>query len=347
MRKLLTTSLFVVILSSLAWAQTSQQNSLLIRGKVLDDQGRPVSGAVVNASPDGGLRGRVPSAPSDSRGEFVIPVYKSDWFRVTASKPADGYLSTGNPFYYPIEDALAHVFVREGKASPFATVHLGPKAGTVAGRIVDAATGKAIEEAQITLCRAEVPKYCHRPAGKYMDGQFTFQVPASPFTVEISASGYKDWNGTEAGDQEPSVVQVASGARKVLSVSLERLPARAENANPSMLDAPVPLLPIDGAEFHHYPRTTRLEWSAVHGAASYTVELEVCQLAGVDKVDKKECRDPRLLQIRGNPPLSGIEGTTYDFVFIGSQPGRWRVWALDEKGRAGMKSGWSIFSYGQ
>ena len=345
MRKLLTTPLFVVIFSSLAWAQTSQQNSLLIRGKVLDDQGRPVSGAVVNASPDGGLRGRVPSAPSDARGEFVIPVYKSDWFRVTASKVADGYLSTGNPFYYPTEDPLAHVFVREGKASPFATVRLGPKAGTVAGRIVDAATGKPLEDVQITLCRTEVPKYCHRPAGKYADGQFNIQVPAAPFTVQISASGYKDWHGTDAADQQPVAVQVASGARKVLSVSLERLPAQREDANHAILGAPVPLLPVDGAEFHHYPRTTRLEWSAVPGAASYTVELEVCQFVGVDTVDKKECRDPRLLQVRGNPPLSGIEGTTYDFVFIGSQPGRWRVWGLDAKGRAGLKSAWSVFTY--
>ena len=301
MRKHLSTGLLVMLLSSAALTQTTQQKSLVIKGKVLDDQGRPVSGVVVNASPDGGLRGRVPSAPSDARGEFAIAVYKSDGFSVTASKLADGYASTANPFYYPTEDAFAHVFVREGKASPFATVRLGPKAGTVAGRIVDAATGRAIEDVQITLCRAEAPKYCHRPAGKYAGGEFNIPVPAAPFTVAISASGYKDWYGTEAGDQQPVPVQVASGATRVLSVSLERLPARGENANSSVLGAPVPLLPIDGAQFNHYPRTTRLEWSAVPGAASYSVELEVCQFLGVDKVDKKECRDPGLLQIRGNP----------------------------------------------
>jgi hypothetical protein len=72
------------------------------------------------------------------------------------------------------------------------------------------------------------------------------------------------------------------------------------------------LLPADGAEFYHYPRVTRLESSAVPGAASYTVELEVCQPGIEQKSVKVNCS-----KIRGNPPLSGIEGTSYEFLFIG------------------------------
>ena len=167
-------------------------------------------------------------------------------------------------------------------------------------------------------------------------------VPAAPLTIQISASGYEDWYGGERGDRQPVSVQVSPGTTKELNVSLARLSARGNDANSAVLDAPRPLLPADGAELGHYPRTTRLEWSAVPGAASYTVELEVCQM----EIEGKECRG-QLLQLRGNPPLSGIEGTSYVLLFIGAQPGRWRVWAADAKGRVGLKSPWFKFIYKQ
>jgi hypothetical protein len=81
----------------------------------------------------------------------------------------------------------------------------------------------------------------------------------------------------------------------------------------------------------------------VSGAASYTVELEVCEAGDTDGT---ECKG-HLLQIRGNPPLSGIDGTSYEFLFIGAQPGQWRVWAVDAKGQVGLKSQWFKFIYKQ
>ena len=342
MRKLLHACSVVLLLQSAAWAQTAQQNSFVIKGQVLDDQGRPVSGAQVTANPDGGLKGKAPSASSDSRGEFTIVVYKADNYKMTASKPADGYPSSFNPFYYPAEDSLAHVMVREGQAAPFATIHLGPKAGKIAGRIVDAETGRVVEDVQFTLCRAEIPKYCHRPFTKYPGGNFDILVPETPFTLQISASGYKDWYGSEGVDHRSTPLRVDPGITKVMNVLLEKLPALGDDANSSLLAPPRPLSPENGAVFNHYPRTTRLEWSAVPGAVSYAVELEVCQPGGSDGT---ECRDPQLLQIRGNPPLSGIEGTSYEFLFIGAQPGRWRVWAVDANGRMGARSTWSQFIY--
>src|SRR5262245_17855274 len=137
MRRLIHTCLLVFLLQLIASAQTAQQNSLVIKGQVLDDLERPVSGAYVVASPDGGLRGKVLSATSDSRGQFTISVYKSDSFRVTASKPADGYPNSATPFYYPVEDSFAHVLVIDGQPAAFTIVRLGPKAGNITGRIVE------------------------------------------------------------------------------------------------------------------------------------------------------------------------------------------------------------------
>lgn len=341
MRKQIYASLFVMILFSATLAQTAQQSSMVIRGQVLDDRGHPVSGAVVNAHPDGGLKGKLPSATSDVRGEFTIVVSQTGSFKVWASKPADGYPSPWNPFYYPTEDNLARVVVSENHAAPFATVSIGTKAGKIAGRIVDAVTERPVTDANIDLCRAGIPKYCHRVFAKHPNGQFDILVPSTPFTIRVSASGYKDWSGVEGENWQPMSLEVVSGAIKMASVLLEKLSARGGVIKPSVMEAPQILSPSNGAEFYHLPRTTKLEWSAVPGAVSYTVELEFCQPVGADK---QECPG-YLLQLRGNPPLSGIEGTTYEFLFIGTQTGRWRVWAVDAKGRMGTKSAWSIFIY--
>jgi hypothetical protein len=40
-----------------------------------------------------------------------------------------------------------------------------------------------------------------------------------------------------------------------------------------------------------------------------------------------------------------ITGTSYNFNFVGKQPGRWRVWAVSATGEGGPKSGWWTFEY--
>jgi len=42
---------------------------------------------------------------------------------------------------------------------------------------------------------------------------------------------------------------------------------------------------------------------------------------------------------------SGLTDTSYTFDFVGKQPGRWQVWAIDENGIPGPKSGWWGFTY--
>jgi hypothetical protein len=108
------------------------------------------------------------------------------------------------------------------------------------------------------------------------------------------------------------------------------------------LPAPVQLAPADNAKFKHYPRTTKLEWTPVAGAVSYTVDLDYCE---GNQRDRSACVDPQPLILKENPPLKGILGTTYQFLFLGAQPGRWRVWAVDKEGRTGFKSPWRRFFY--
>jgi Carboxypeptidase regulatory-like domain len=345
MRKQIFISLLIIIFHSAAATHAAQQNPLMIKGQVLDAEGRPVPRAVVYAYPDGGLNGVLPSSSSDERGEFTIAVSQAGVYAVVASKQVDGYPSAMSPFYNPTAESLIQVLLKENQPPPFVTVRFGPKAGRVAGHIVDAETNRPIEDFQISLCRLEVPMYCHRLSDKYPGGRFQVLVPSAPFTIQISASGYKDWYGAERASQQLEPMQVAADTTKELSVSLYKLPALGDEIpNGSMLEAPLLLSPTNDSEFSHYPRITKLEWSAVPGAASYTVEVEFCASEGADK---KECEAPQPLQYRSNPPMAGIEGTSYEFVFIGAQPGRWRVWAVDAQGKAGAKSAWFKFIYKQ
>jgi len=41
----------------------------------------------------------------------------------------------------------------------------------------------------------------------------------------------------------------------------------------------------------------------------------------------------------------GITTTEYSFYFVGAQPGRWRVWAVDQAGHAGPSSAFRTFRY--
>ncbi|MEJ2560798.1 MAG: hypothetical protein P8186_32165, partial [Anaerolineae bacterium] len=103
------------------------------------------------------------------------------------------------------------------------------------------------------------------------------------------------------------------------------------------LIAPVQTSPASGTVFNHYPRTTTLRWAPVPGATKYVVQVDCyhCCEAGA------WCTDVG----RTDYGKYEVTGTEYTFNFVGAQPGRWRVWAVNAQGQAGPKSGWLEFRY--
>lgn len=342
MRRLIYAASLLLLLHHAAPAQTPRPTPWSVNGVVLDADGRPVPGAHVAAYPDGGLRGKLPMADADARGRFTIGLYKAGWFTVTANQLPAGFPSTGIPFYYPSVDPAAHVFVKESGPAPFATVRFGPRAGRVVGIVVDAVTNLPVEDARLGMCRAEAPRYCYRISGRRVGGRFLLLAPPAPFTLQVSAPGYEDWYGDGGAEGGPEVLRLGSSETKELRVRLKKFQESFYAPEPPALEAPRPLSPGDGEVFHHYPRQTRLAWSPVPGAASYTVEVEFCMPGGADG---RQCVDPHPLEYRDAPPETGIEGTSYEFLYLGSQPGRWRVWAVDYLGHPGAKSAWFRFDY--
>jgi hypothetical protein len=105
----------------------------------------------------------------------------------------------------------------------------------------------------------------------------------------------------------------------------------------AVLAVPRQKSPTNGSVFSNFPRTTRLDWDPVPGAAKYVVEIDCfsCCTAG------KWCTDVGK-QWKVVPNLTA---TDYTFDFVGAQPGRWRVWAVSASGEEGPKSGWWEFKY--
>ena len=99
--------------------------------------------------------------------------------------------------------------------------------------------------------------------------------------------------------------------------------------------------PDNEVELNYYPRKTKLEWQPVDGASSYRVEIDYCD--GRVK-GRRSCVDPQPHYVEGGAS-NAIRATSFEFNFVGAQPGRWRVWAIDEKNQEGFKSPWRIFYY--
>ena len=150
-----------------------------------------------------------------------------------------------------------------------------------------------------------------------------------------SGGGLPAWV-TLSGDGILSGTPPASGTQTVtIQVSDSSTPPQLQSLNFTLevLDPltsftpPLQLSPCDGAVFDHWPRTTTVEWTPVPGAASYTVEIAYSDGTWHSSL------------------TAGITGPSHTFEFVGAQPGRWRVKAVNPNGGETLYSPWRGFRY--
>lgn len=148
----------------------------------------------------------------------------------------------------------------------------------------------------------------------------TATTTSSSYSFTWVGDNYGRWRVTALGSD--GTASSASGWRRFYY----------QTATGQPLPSPMLLSPADGSVFGHYPRTTTLTWGPVEGAASYLLEIEYC--------------DPSGCATWSEPygPYS-VAGTDYTFDFVGAQPGRWRVRAINSAGTTGRVSAWSNFRY--
>ena len=217
----LTTAASVGTLYAMNKVQDDHQNSSQdgsIEGQVIDSQGQPVAGARVFFEKSDFLTGPLPSATTDKQGVFSIHELPPGLYRVFVEKEKDGYASTGLPFHDLGSIAIPQVAVLAQQTTSNILVKLGPKAATLAGEIVDATTGRPVENTQIALQRVDDLSKIYVTAAD-LKGKFKILVPPVPFTIEVSAPGYQDWKYRD-NNLKADTIHLSPGVSKQLIISL-------------------------------------------------------------------------------------------------------------------------------
>lgn len=337
-------SVFLLSTTNLA-AQTLPDYK--INGQVNDELGQPVAAVRVCAQAGDFYAAREAfCALSNVAGNFAITPPRPARYQIFADKPSGGYFPQ-SPFFKQPAESIPEVVLDDVRSTAIVFIRLPLKNGELVGKAIDASTGRPIDNVRLSVCHTADKKTCWGKHAKSATGEFKLFAAHVPFTFQLFAEGYETWSGVYGSDINQSF-DIPSGTKMEVLIALKRLPesinrplSEAEKQPGINLPAPVQTGPDDNAEFDHYPRRTLLKWQPVEGANSYRIEIDYCQ--GALK-DRRSCIDPQPHHNTGRDS-TGINTTIYEFNFVGAQPGRWRVWAIDKKGQEGFKSPWRTFFY--
>jgi len=320
--------------------------SYSITGEVRDSDGKPAAGVSIMTEevPDS-TKIRMHTVLSDRDGRFVAKVDGPGKYLLFYRDEEHGYVPQVIPVFRDPNNPPPEVELTAAAPSAQVSMQMS-RNGLLTGQAIDAQTQLPIDNLTFVLCLTDRHIPCWRTNKKSADGSFSVPAPLAPFTLMVVAQEFFPWVGL-TGNDSTGEISIASGARTELQLLMKRRPEASDRAlseaekRPGMnLPAPKLISPEDNQVFSIFPRATRLEWSPVEGAASYTVEIDVC-----DGRNKSRCLNPQPLNLPVNPPTSNISATSYEFMFVGAQPGRWRVWAVDKDSRDGFKSEWRTFVY--
>lgn len=197
-----------------------------IAGMVLDDSGRPIAGATVNAIPasqsGAGVAPPVAftSARTDASGRFLLENVTPGRYVLNAAKEDEGYPSTSLAFFAG-GGRTTEIKVNERQAAQNVMVQLGPKAARLTGRVVDGVTGQPIANAEMTLTRADNPNNYHITGPNRPGADFQLMVPSAPFTLKVTAPGYEDWYfGKDGTRAQAAMIQIEPSTTRELVIAL-------------------------------------------------------------------------------------------------------------------------------
>jgi len=224
-------------------------SSGVVRGIVLDANGQSVAAARAKASFTGSFDGIVPNALTDSSGRFVIEHLPWGEYYVTAAKEQEGYPDQTNAFYNEPNSYPAVVELDPHHRDQAVTVHLGRRAGTIVGKVVNAKTHEPVE-ACAELRRKDEPSVALSGMG-LIGSSFRRLVPAdTPFTLALWQRGYEPWfyrdqDGSDSlrvgeGQEVKLEIQMQPNGEKNRPPSDEELKAMVESAATSGCSTPPP-----------------------------------------------------------------------------------------------------------
>jgi VWFA-related protein/TonB family protein len=158
------------------------------------------------------------------------------------------------------------------------------------------------------------------------------------YTLEIDAAFDGNVHRVDVRTRQPGLTLRAARSVAFAIPCVDcAMPEKGGSAAPAAPEAPALVSPPEGAVLTFFPRLIDFEWAAVPGAARYRIEVDCYGCCATDKW----CADvnPSAVEMRDVV----VPKSTVDFP--GNQPGRWRVCALDVRGRPGPKTAWRHFTF--
>jgi len=199
-----------------------RQETGSISGRVVNDKGEPVVDAEVRFVQVGYIVETPPVAESNENGQFVIDGLRPGTYRVHASKIDEGYPYTFSSFYQDDWNLPPYVTVVGDEVTQDVVLHIH-KDGWLKGTIVSDATNQPVNEADITLRRADDPPAFHSTGlnrASKNNAAFRILVPIVPFTIEVSAPGYRSWTYHDDAASQLSTLKLERDATKKLTIRL-------------------------------------------------------------------------------------------------------------------------------
>jgi carboxypeptidase family protein len=193
----------------------------VVKGRVVDQTGHAVAGAKVSSMiTDRPPRGRLMSSLTDAQGQFTLRCAQPGSNRVYVSKEDQYYPDTFlSPFVDPKLVPIVNV-VEQG-ITEGVEVHLPPRGGKLAAQVIDAATQKPVDGANMTFCKADNPSKCLTINATSADGHFSMVLPSIRLTFKVSAPGYEDWYYKEgSASLRAAKILLTPGSSKRLTIPL-------------------------------------------------------------------------------------------------------------------------------
>lgn len=201
-------------------SQSGERNGT-VEGQVVTREGLPVANATVYAFQLGGS----PLAFTNTEGKFALTNLSAGNHLIIAHKESEGYPNLVWTFYSEAygNNGILVVNVEENKTVRGATVRLGPKAGRLLIRVIDAKTRRAIRDVSLALNHKGKPDTRFEPGVTNIDGEFDTLIPPSrPINVVIKAPGYKTWRYVNRGSADRDAIRLLPGDSKEMRVELKR-----------------------------------------------------------------------------------------------------------------------------
>jgi hypothetical protein len=209
----------------------TETESGLVNGTVLYEDGRPVHGATVFASPIGRPIGAIiPHSNSDETGHFAIRVPGS-WFggfAVAAKKEDEDYPDMSRQFYS--DGKFQTVTLTTLNPTATVTIRLGPKAGVLIGTVADAVTGAPLSPC-VEFKRALEPNNSLSASG-LVEPKYRLLIPSNTgILIKIWLDGYRAWY--YPGELPSRTLSLLPAEEKTVDVRLQPDSAFGDSGCPS------------------------------------------------------------------------------------------------------------------